>query len=187
MTSRSKARDQFNIARAEALNAYAMLEKGLAFIFAKCSGGDVRISTLVMSKIVNTRARNEIVQRAVDMRTVNTFKTFTNSLFALIGQIDGERNKLVHWHVDEKGNELALRPTNLLSDSEDRMTENDIDNLWTKALFLARVIGLLDTHMADWGNDPALHERFLQPLRYPPEPDDRLFQSYKDMTSPPPA
>ncbi|MEJ7776855.1 MAG: hypothetical protein WKF52_05620 [Sphingomicrobium sp.] len=178
-----KTRDHFNTARAEALNAYALLEKGLALLFATALSTDPRYATLTISKIINTRARNEVVQRVVNMSTVNAFKAFTNSLFVLIGQCDSERNKLVHWYVEEKHGQIALRPTDLLTKSDDRMTADDINALWAKCLFLCQLVSKFDAHQSNWAHDPALHERFLQPLRYPPEPDDPLFPSYKDIVA----
>jgi hypothetical protein len=181
----NKLRDQFYIARAEALNAYALLEKSLALLFSKVLETDPRYATLIISKIVNTRARNEIVQRVIDMHTVGTFKAFTNSLFARITEADSERNKLVHWHVDIHSDPLSLRPTNFLSATEDRMSEAKIEGLWKKAMYLASVVNEFDTHLQDWARDPTLHEKYLRPLCYPPEPDAPQFQFYIDIERPP--
>jgi hypothetical protein len=168
------ARDQFYIARAETLNAYALIEKGLALLFAQNLGTNPGYATLIISKINSAHTRNEIVQRVVDDRTAKTFRPFTNSLFSLIGSVDRLRNQLVHWHISERDAEIVLVPTDMLTKSDANMTENDVDALGVKCIFIARTLGTFSGHLDDWSASPELHERFLQPLVYLPEPDDPL-------------
>ncbi|TXC68167.1 hypothetical protein FSZ31_10730 [Sphingorhabdus soli] len=178
------ARDQFFIARAEALNAYALMEKGLTFLFARTLGTNPRYATLIISKINSARTRNEIVQRVTDDHTAKTFRPFTNSMFKMIGTVDELRNHLVHWHVGERNSELMLVPSDVLTKSEACMTENEIDALRAKCLFIANALSEFGNHLENWGASPALHERFLLPLVYPPEPDDPLGQMHKALLAP---
>lgn len=180
------ARDRFYVARAEALNWYASVEQGLAFMFATALATNPRYATLIISKMINTRARNEVVQRIVDWHTGKRFRAFTNSLFTIIGNADTQRNQLVHWRVKarDKGG-FALIPADILSDSDDAMDESEIGALSHKCFFLAAVTGAMSRHMKDWASDPALHERFQQPLHYPPERGDLLFRYRIDSGVPP--
>lgn len=175
--SSEEARDQFYISRAEALNSYALLERALTILFAAQLGTAPNYATLIVSKIINTRARNEVIQKVVDHSTGKRFRPFTNSLFAQVAEADGLRNQLVHWHVEERDDgTFALCPTDILSTSDARMTEAEIDALNHHCLFLSGVTLVFSNHTRDWAKDPALHERFRLPLRYPPEPDDPLFR-----------
>jgi hypothetical protein len=172
-----KQRDQFYIARAEALNSYNLLEQGLAIIFAQLLSEHKNFGTLIISKMVNTRARNEVVQKVIDYKTGKRFRPFTNSFFVLVGETDLKRHQVVHWHLGDDGDGVFyLRPTDLLSESQERLTEDDLDELTGKCIFLASAINQFSHHIPDWSRSPAWHERFLQPLKYPPEPDDPLYR-----------
>ena len=172
-------RDQFYIARAEALNSYALMEQSLSFLFASRLGTAPQYATLIVSKIVNTRARNEVIQRIVDDSSARLFRPFTNSLFTQIGKADGLRNQLVHWHVEEKEGRFQLKPADLLTTSDARMSEDEIVDLGRQCIFLSAVMMVFRAHLDEW-KSPSLHARFQQPLRYPPEPDDPLSQIGKE-------
>jgi hypothetical protein len=177
--SSHEPRDRFYIARAEALNGYALMEKGLAFLFTTALNANPRYGTLIISKMINTRARNEVVQRIVDWETGNVCRLFTNPLFSMIASADGVRNKLVHWHVKERSEEeFVLIPTDVLSKSEAALTEQEIDAFNCLCVFIAAALGKFASEFNEATRDPALRGRFLQPLRYPPEPDDPLSRYY---------
>lgn len=180
-----KLRDRFYIARAEALNNYALVEKGLTFLFATCLDANARYASLIISKMINTRARNEVVQKITDWHTLKKFRPFTNSLFKLIGEVDGERNQLVHWHVkDREDGTFVLVPSDMLSTSDATMDENAIDALTEKCLTLAAMLSLFCGHVKH-PTHPALHERFQQPLEYPLAPDDLLARWHTELLGQP--
>ena len=177
--------NSFYIARSEALNAYNLVEQGLAIVFARMLGTETRFATLIISKIINTRARNEVVQRVIDDRTKKEFRPFTNSLFTEIADVDSIRNQLVHWRVDVMTGDYTLRPADLMSDSDARLHEADIDELVKKCLFLAETIHFFDGFIQNEVPDQTWRDRFSQPLKYPPERDDLLFRSRRVQPIPP--
>lgn len=175
----------FHIARAEALDAYNLLEQGLGITLAQLLSEHPKFGSLVMSKMINTRARNEVVQKVIDHKSGKAFRPFTNSLFAEIATVDLKRNQLVHWHQNLLGDDgLYLRPTDFMSDSADKMTKEDMIEMGKKCAFLSRALLLLRAHMRDTSRYPTLRERFAEPLRYPPEPDDLLSHYPIDSLSP---
>jgi hypothetical protein len=179
-------RDIFYIARAETLNSYALLEQALALLFATTLRTEPSYASLIISKIINTRARNEVVQRIVDHATELRFRPFTNSLFVCIATVDSLRNQLVHWHVEEKDGQFSLKPADILSQSQARMSEEEIDELGTKCLFLAAVTRSFSILLSDGREHfPASRERFQQPLVYPPGRDDPLFRYHISSGVPP--
>lgn len=177
-----KARKVFNVARALALDSYAHLEAALGLLFASTLGTKPPYATFILSKIVNARARNEVVQRIVDLRTAKSFRLFTNSLFGHISEVDHLRNQLVHWRVQQsKAGNFVLKPTDMLSDSTVAMDKAAIDALSYKCLFLVQVITTFSRHLGK-PKDSALEKRFKQPLQCPPEREDLFFPLYPPTT-----
>jgi hypothetical protein len=184
-SSEEEARDSFYISRAEVINAYNLMEQGLTLLFATVLGTNARYATLIISKIINTRARNEVVQNIVDHRTQKRFRVFTNSLFSEIATIDRLRNQIVHWRVDVQTGEYLLRPANIMSDSPERISESDLDEVWGRATYLAGALKLFNDFIQGDLPDPAWLDRFSRPLTHPPEPDDLLNPLHEVPSTPP--
>jgi len=175
------ARNKFSIARAEALLGYTYIERALSLLFASILGTRARYATLIISKILNTRARNELVQKIADDVTQKKFRTFTNSLFREISDLDGKRNMLVHWLIEVREDGVSvLRHPDPFGGSNVEMTERQLWELASKASFLVSVINMFREYITKPEKGDALRNIFLQPLSCPPEPHHPLYQMRRD-------
>lgn len=179
-----RAQDAFNIARAEAIDAYAQLEISLMFLLTLMIGRKQHHSMAILSRMNNARSRNIVIQKIVDKETTKKYRAFTNSLFKTISEVDEVRNQIVHWHMasifshDESTSEdrmHALIPFNPIDREPPLLYKSDIADFTWKTFFVAREASdfssFLDpdqaTRVASWPQ--SWRDRFLQPLSYPPE------------------
>jgi hypothetical protein len=191
MTDIPNARAKFFILRSEAIDAYANLEKGLSLLFARSLRTKQKYGTLIVSRIVNTRARNQIIQAVIDDVTNEQLKTFTNSLFKLIGEADSARNHVVHWHVVQKNSgEIVLKTPDVFrgypfEDSGEEVDDRGLSDFRWKSLFLTAAISLLQTYVSASEARASLPDIFQRPLSYPPAPDHPLFEMSMGPEAPP--
>ena len=122
--------------RGEAINSYSGLE--IALLQSMISFGDIKrdVASIIFYKITNTGARNAIVDRLKKRAWKDKYNLFWNSLMKGIGQLDNERNVIVHWHMRlverprgpgeyKQIADLELSHPNLFSGAEVR-TEDDL-------------------------------------------------------------
>lgn len=195
MNDASRARDEFNIARAEAIDAYAELERSLMFLLSLMIGGKQHHSSIILSRLHNTRSRNVIIQKIVDNDTNKKYRLFTNSAFKMVSEADEFRNHLVHWHMIQMNTidrstsgekYYALIPTGPLTGKFPRIYKKEIDDFRVKTKFLALQLNNFETFLNpeiplsdDWPQP--LRDIFLQALSYPPQAGHPQYRNYKGL------
>lgn len=102
------------IARAKALEEYALLESALAQLLSTLLGTTAQKASIVFFAIFNSRSRNQILETLLEVAHKNQYDTYwygepgslgkpkTGGLFTLIHQLNEERNRIVHWHPVQK-------------------------------------------------------------------------------------
>ena len=71
--------DRLIVQRANAIDAYAGLERSLAIIFSMLLDIDQDLATLVFYRIVNTRSRNAMLQDLITRKYSTTYKRYWES------------------------------------------------------------------------------------------------------------
>jgi hypothetical protein len=187
------------IARAQAIQAYANLEQSLCQLFAFLLGVDMAAAGLIFFRIVNTRARNKIIEGLLEMKYEAKYDKFWNSVFKLLRKTDERRNEIVHWHgmfdaYVQEGREgyilrSSLAPPNFWGGVSTRRIEpNDMHEFCDQCDFLIRCAGAFEVTMKDgrFSDVPSLIDIFQQPAPYPPPDSHPLSPTYKAPESPPP-
>lgn len=102
-------------ARGKAINAYAGLETSLCTLMGALIGTTPDVAAVIFYKIVNTGARNEILNKLMKKRHGDTYRVWWSSFMKAVGQLTNVRNEIVHWHsrVDVYANEGGSFVTDL--------------------------------------------------------------------------
>lgn len=185
--ARREALQEFHIARSEALNTYAELERHMAFTFDLLLGTDSRKAFCVFSSVLNTRARLKMLQQLVKLTYPGTtddptkYDDFIVGFSEGVGKLDGFRNKLVHWIIEgnHRGEEAFDSSKDIfLADHPDIFKGNkrylpEILEFDGKAKFFSLLIFYFSTylrHPTDLGNPDKTPwpEIFQQRPVYPP-------------------
>jgi hypothetical protein len=101
---------EFQMTRGLAIESYAGLEKSLAYLFSHLLEAPIDKASIVFFRIVNSRARNRILQDLLEKKYGDRFDRFWHGvpgqsgkkqpgLFAMITVLDERRNEVVHWHT----------------------------------------------------------------------------------------
>jgi hypothetical protein len=96
---------EFRIARADAIQAYSFFEAALCALFSHLAGVTNQIGGIIFFKMVNARSRIATLERLKRLKYGNARNLYFNSIMAATTPLDGERNKIVHWHevIDSSG------------------------------------------------------------------------------------
>jgi hypothetical protein len=183
------------LARADAIEAYADLEAMLCLIFSNLMNTNLRTASIVFYRITNTHSRNRIIDELLQHEIGNKYAAFWNSAIKLVRQLDQTRNEIVHWqiaslhkdddfkNIDDVVHCLAPRqhdseaPVLLSRDLRDFVAKAEHVRLHLMMFFL---LILLCRNSETKPADPyteAQSEVFLRPLTYPPGPDDQIFRT----------
>lgn len=92
---------KLQLARAKAMDGYAMLEQGLCGVFARA--GDMRdeVAGVVFYRLTNTRSRLAIIDKLVRIKLGKDdakHRPFVNSVIKAVKALDQTRNEVAHWH-----------------------------------------------------------------------------------------
>lgn len=197
---REKAALDLKIARADAIQSYASFEQSLCRLFAKLLNTSDDLAGIIFYRIIASRQRNAILEELLDRNFKTQFDTFwygtpgsgstkrQPGLFALIQQIDTERNFIVHWtarveigfgRVTE-----ALIPPNYWNREDKReITVEMLVSFSAKADFIARAINIFTLYNLHEGakglmTEISWPEIFQQPCSYPPADSHPLSPNY---------
>ena len=80
-----------------AIQAYSELEQSLFILFTQLTFMEPHISGIVFFKIVNSGARNSIIEKLIKQRHGEKYNKFWNSFIDQLRPIDIKRNEIVHW------------------------------------------------------------------------------------------
>ncbi len=194
--SSRKLRQEFQIARATAIEEYALLEHCLSILFAKLLGATPQKANVVFFRITNTFSRNKIFEALLAQTLGTKFLPFwfgkdhISGLLGLIRQLDSRRNEIIHWHLTTGGSaEIYLEPPNFWARKPETPTISvaELKAFAAKARFVNSLImtfmkfalGLF-SHSDDPG--PWL-EIFEQPIPYPP-PENHLLAAVLKRVAP---
>jgi hypothetical protein len=179
------AERKLQLARAEAIQSYADLEQALCALFSYVSDTNPQVAGTIYFKITNSRARSDILAKLLRMKHKDTYNLFFNSLNKMIGEIDGKRNSVIHWHmlgIGDSGRrgqprfrEMVLLPPNFWTIDENTPSYNisSLNQFKTQCDYLAwatnSFVNKLNRREVLGVASPDI---FQQPLNYPPPPPD---------------
>lgn len=204
--------DKLLIARAKAIQAYAVLEQSLGKLFAYLLGVPEDYAGIVFFRITSARNRNQIVEHLLDKKFESAYDAYwhglpgspgnpkTGGLLSIIRQLDDTRNQVVHWQTmtsvgGAEQTSYLIRP-NLWEYITDRqsLTIAQIDEFSAKTDFAARSVNIFW-----WYSDPNFISRsglseadaqpwldiIRRPCTYPISNTHPLSPNYVEQPSPP--
>jgi hypothetical protein len=196
--------DEFRIARALSIEAYARIESSFTVLLATLLDTKHDIASIIFFEIVNTRARNKIIQSLITRVHGERFNTYWNGqkgqpdkpnkpgLFSLIQQIDEERNQIVHWHPTGNSSSTGekwedLRPAYYWARKPNvgPINTSALNRFIQKANFVYRSVDAFwrfikkPMFFSEVERDAWSHI-FEQPVLYPPPSEHPLFHLTKE-------
>lgn len=185
---------RMQILRATALEQYAKIEASLAQLLAILSETSDQAASIIFFQLMNTRARMAALEQLLQRKHGTQYdvhwygqpgspgKPRTSGLFALIRQIDEQRNRIVHWRTMGTVQDGVAKDDQLVMPDfwyrsplqpPEPITCEHLEEFLLKTEFVHRSI-----NMFVWTMDPrrrlpdetrkAWLEIFAQPAVYPP-------------------
>ena len=198
---------RLQVARALAIEEYSKLEAALARLLAVLLGTTLAKASIVFFGLLNTRARNEVIEALVTATHGDRYKAYWNGqagsrsaprvsgLLALIRQLDDERNRIVHWQTvqnvgrnpDGSPNtfEQLMKPDFWFREPHAAPTAIQVEDLEAfirKADFVTRSVVMFGGFTADdrFPEDAKAtwSQIFQEPVPYPPSDAHPLSPNY---------
>jgi hypothetical protein len=194
------------IARANAIQAYANMEQSLCTLFAYLLATVPEKAGVVFFRITNTNSRNNILSSLLGLMHESRFDAFWYGaqgqlgILKLIRQLDQRRNEIVHWHVvdnidlEKQTRQQTLAPPNfwaLAKNMGSAISITDLVEFCTKADFVQRLLimfWVIQTQPATNLPEPERQtwlDIFARPIAYPPPDTHPLSRNYKAPQTPP--
>jgi hypothetical protein len=195
------------IARANAIQAYANVEQSLSMLFSHLLGTTMQKAGVVFFRITNSHSRNTIISSLLTLQYGNSFDAFWHGqnhqpgMLTLVRQLDSRRNEIVHWHVSDNVHldgetqmrHQTLNPPNFWAQSGASITVADLVEFCRKADFVQRSLTFFWITMHNPSLDNPLPENallpwrdiFSRPVSYPPQDTHPLSPNYKAPQTPP--
>jgi hypothetical protein len=183
---------EFRIARADAIQAYSYFEGALCQLFSHLAGVTDQIGGIIFFKMVNARSRIATLERLKRLKYGSSRNLYFNSIMAATTPLDGERNKIVHWHeVVDAGGYFGSPLVRVLLHAPnfwDSTPESPVLDIAAMVEFSNKCLTFSHATKAltaDWAGRPWLSslDIFEQPVKHPfPEdhPLVRFFQALED-------
>lgn len=177
----NRAKDEFHLTRARALNAYAGLEQSLAILFSTLNSKEIRESYAEFGKLFVTRSR---IQRLSDLMRIefeNQHDLFFRSLLQHLSDLTKTRNRIVHWIVmvsttggkefDPDRDVKLYEHPNIFGTSE--LSKSDLLEFENKAEFFRLLVFYFDFYLRNGdriapGGAMNWSQVFQRPAEYPP-------------------
>jgi hypothetical protein len=192
------AQDELWAIRGRAIQSWATLEQALCNVFSMVAGLRRDIGGIIFFRIVNTPARDAILEDLLKIKFGDRFNLFWNSVLKALKEISGKRNQIVHWNAisnigsDASGEltvEVFLRPPK--SWGYDPLAPvvktQDLKDFMAKCDFYTRACnGFYALMKAPVAGDVVIPEEhrkpwvdiFQEPLSYPPPSNHLLSPNY---------
>ncbi len=187
------------ISRANAINAYASVEKSLCRIFGHLLTTELNLAAIVFYSITNTHSRNRIIDELLEKRYGTTYEAYWNGIpdthnkhgmFKIIRQLDQRRNEIVHWHIGFHPDDIPrlglTKPSiyPLIEPNSPSISVQDLNQFVEKADFVSRSLTIFYVLISSpiVSEEEALQplqEIFQQPASYPPSDTNPLSRNYK--------
>ena len=193
----NEKQDNFLVARATAIREYAGLEQSLCRLFAHLAGLTDQVAGIIFFKMVNARSRVAVMERPKHLKYDAGFSLYFNSVMKAVGNLDGDRNKIVHWgeavviKSDGEGHykDAFLVPPNFWDWDEKTpsLSHLQIVEFCYKCDFFARALNGLTWHWIGHNQNDAWLDIFERELSYPPPEDHPLIRTQPAPAHPPPS
>lgn len=203
-SSELKKAGKLQIARAEAIEAYARLEHSMCFLFGYLLGGGCVAAfpkaSAVFFNITSARNRNKALEKLLELEHGNKYDIFwygegkpggIGGLFKLIKQLDQSRNEIIHWSVsrtlsttdfDAQMEKLVPGEIFAYSPNGRSISIDELNDFVKKANFVVGSImafsSTSEKTIPDAVRDPWL-PIFQSPVAYPPPSNHPLSQTDK--------
>lgn len=189
-------KNAFALARAKAINTYAMVETSMAQLFEYLLQAESRKSYFVFSRLISPRSKRECLTELMGLTYGDKFKEFFPTLMKRVGELDGPRNEIVHWihkyairgtDFDPSEDDFLVDHPNIFSG--DKVKIKDLRDFTEKCDFLRQVIFYFCIYLklgqrpdepgSTW---PGI---FQKRCSYPPPTDHPLILMNKKRADPP--
>ena len=175
----------FMVARATAIEQYAMVEHSLARLFAYLMGTSQELASVPFFKMNNARARLIMLEQLLKKKHGSTYNIFWNSLVKHLRPIDDKRNSIVHWVVAQsltRSNKpyyfLVGNNWPHVNQEADGIYRDDLYDYILQCYFFFNLI--YNFHWVISGSpkkiDPSWPEICQQPIVYPPPEHHPLYR-----------
>jgi hypothetical protein len=179
------------VARGQAIDAYAGLEKSLSFLLATFAETSLSIASVILFRI-GAHPRNLILDELRSTRFGDQYENYYVSLMKLIRQLDQARNQIIHWHTTislstDTASVGLSRPSTWFEFKDTApLTINEINQFTIKCSFVSRSINLFvpllqGTLQKDPNAHATWHEICQKPIIYPPPKDHPLYRSHQEL------
>jgi hypothetical protein len=186
---------EFRIARADAIQAYSYFEGSLCALFSHLAGVTDQIGGIIFFKMVNARSRIATLERLKRLKYGSARNLYFNSIMAATTPLDGERNKIVHWHevVDSAGyfGQPSVRVLLHAPNFWDATPESPVLDIAAMNEFANKCLTFSHATKAltaDWTGRPWLSspDIFEQPVKHPLPEDHPLIRFLRALEDQPP-
>jgi hypothetical protein len=186
--------ERFLVNLGAAIQAYAGLEQALFLLFSRFSGTAKDVAGVIFFKITAARARDDILEKLLEIKYGNRYSVFWKSFASLINVVSGRRNEIVHW-IATTTTSQGFFETNLLPPSfwtrpmrTGKVSNDDLVEFAAKCRFICELCGLFQMELSQKPEAPPLAWRdiFQQPVVYPPPSTHPLYKKPKEPENQPP-
>lgn len=190
----AEAEDNFLVARALAIQAYAEVERSLCWMFGFLIEVDDNVAGIIFYRMVNSRSRLAVIEDLKKLRWGDKYDAYFRSVIRALKPLDQERNQIVHWHgqpwhMPERSRGGYLRPANFSAggDIEKWIDPEQLIEFAYKCDFYARSINMMvftEALPIPISEDPSQYI-LQQPAAYPPPEGHPLFRKRRVRGNPP--
>ena len=178
--ARKEAYDQLRIARAEAIQFYAGLERALCSLLANFLEASPDTAATLFYRNANANSRNEILLRLFEKRYGNSeYAAFWKSAINRIGGLDRRRNEIVHWQEAEFEDAGKIRVQLIAGNLWDRTPNSgslgieELKDFTAECDFVTKSLNMFDVLLNGALEKSAVstepwHDICQKPMIYPP-------------------
>jgi hypothetical protein len=98
MDIEQKLRDELDLERGRAIDAFAKLESTLCQILVGLGNLSYQTASTIFYSNISLQPRIEIISALIKEASGDTFNQFWSSVCKIISSLNKQRNKIVHWH-----------------------------------------------------------------------------------------
>jgi hypothetical protein len=190
---------EFYVARSQAIAAYADVERAMMVLLSSLLKTDIESAAIIFFRITNSKSRSEIIRSLLKKQFGTAYSHYwfgihgtpnKRGLMSLIGELDGKRNEIVHWHeadninIEPGGTQTKLRtlipPNFWQASTQSAITVGHLITFRDKCFFVHDSISqfvLMISEQTGYRLTPAWRDTFQSPCIWPPPQSHPLYKN----------
>ncbi|MBN3069410.1 hypothetical protein H5A34_14425 [Pectobacterium brasiliense] len=149
MKENKEYRDVIDLERGRAIDAFAKLESTLCWLLSEVGNLEFNTAATVFYSNISLQPRIEIISAILEEYYNDKFNIFWGSVRKAIDSLNGQRNKIVHWHSypvydgrkEFENTKFVLIHPRCNQDDSSEFSVCDIHQFIEKTEYLTNVIG----------------------------------------------